>query len=108
MGKTNRRIMMAQPIYKVWMMKYKEGWYRLTKDEQAKMGAQVDEALKQVGGEQLMINVCVWSSEEWLAWGVEKFPSVEAVQQFAMLLFNMNHFQYIESKSYLGMEMPQA
>ncbi len=97
---------MAQPVYKVWMMKYKDAWYRLTKEEQAKFEAQVTAAMKQVGGEQLMVRICVWSTEKWLAWGVEKFPSIEAVQQHSMLLFNMNHFQYIESTSYLGMEMP--
>ena len=99
---------MAQPVYKVWMMKYKDAWYKLSKEEQAKHTEQIAEALKQVGGEQIMVRVSVWSSEKWLAWGVEKFPSIEAVQQHAMILFNLNHFQYFESNSYLGMEMPPA
>ncbi|HVP21609.1 MAG TPA: hypothetical protein VMS73_07075 [Anaerolineaceae bacterium] len=97
---------MAQPVYKVWMMKYKDAFYKLSKDEQDKLGTAVDAALKQVGGERLMTQMCVWSTEKWLAWGVEKFPSIEAVQQYAMLLFNLNHFEYIESDSFLGVEMP--
>jgi len=97
---------MAQPVYKVWMMKYKDAWYRLSKAEQDEYSAKMAAALKQVGGELVMMRVSLWSSENWLGWGVEKFPSIEAVQQHALLLFNMNHFQYIESSSYLGVEMP--
>ena len=99
---------MAQPIHKVWFMKYKESWYKLTTEEQNKLLAQNAESLKQVGGEVIMVRVSAWSSEEWLAWGIEKFPNIEAVQNHAMNLFNLKWFEYIESKTYLGSEMPQA
>ena len=99
---------MAQPVYKVWMMKYTESWYKLSKEEQEKHDVKIAEALKSVGGESVMMQVCLWCSENWLLWGVEKFPSIEAVQQHAMLLYDLNHFQYVESTSYLGSEMPTA
>lgn len=99
---------MAQPIYKVWFMNYQEPWYQLTTEEQNKLMAQIEESLKQVGGETITICISVWSSEEWLGWGVEKYPDIEAVQKHAENLFNMNWFKYIESKTYLGTEMPQA
>jgi len=97
---------MAQPVYKVWMMKYTESWYKLSKEEQEKHDAKIAEALKSVGGEMVLMRVSLWCSENWLFWGVEKFPSIEAVQQHSELLFNLNHFQYVESTSYLGSEMP--
>jgi hypothetical protein len=96
---------MAQPVYKMWMFRYKEAWYKLSKAEQDKNEADLAAALKQVGGERLMVRVCLWSSEQWVAWGVEKFPSIEAEQQFTMLLFGMNHYRYMEAVSYLGTEM---
>jgi hypothetical protein len=99
---------MAQPIYKVWFAKYKEPWYKLTTEEQNKLAAQDAESLKQVGGELIMMRMSVWSSEEWLAWGVEKYPDIEAVQKHAMNLFALNWFQYVDGKTYLGTEMPQA
>ena len=98
---------MAQPVYKLWMSKFTPAWYDLTKEEQDKHGARIDEALKQVGGDQLMVRVCVWASEEFDAWGVEKFPSFEAVQQYALALFNMGHYKYNTAKSILGIDMPQ-
>ena len=95
---------MAQPIYKVWMSKYTESWYKLSKEEQDKQNAKVAEALKQVGGEAVILCLSLWSSENWMMWGVEKYPSLEAVQQHTELLYNLNHFLYIESTSYLGTE----
>ncbi len=98
---------MAQPIYKVWMAKYTESWYKLSKEEQESQNAKVAEALKKVGGETVVFCISLWSSENWMMWGVEKYPSIEAIQQHTMLLFEMNHFHYIESTSYLGTEMPE-
>lgn len=98
---------MAQEIFKVWFMKYKEPWYRLSKAEQDALMAKNMESQKQAGVELVMVKACVWASEEWMAWGVEKYPSMEAVQQHSMNLFAMNWFEYIESKTYLGTEMPE-
>ena len=97
---------MAQPVYKVWLMKYTESWYKLTTEEQNKIMAQIEESLKQVGAELIILCASVWSSEEWFAWGVEKYPDIEAVQKHAENLFRMNWYQYIDSKTYLGTEMP--
>jgi hypothetical protein len=72
---------MAQEIYKVWMAKYTPEWYKLSKAEQDALMAKAEEALKSVGAEELLIRVSVWCSENWQFWGVEKFPSIEAVQQ---------------------------
>lgn len=96
---------MAQPIFKVWFMRYKEPWYKLSAEEQNKLMAQNAESLKQLGCELIIGCQGVWASEEWLAWGVEKYPNVEALQQHTLNLFNINWFEYIESKTSLGVEM---
>jgi hypothetical protein len=97
---------MAQPVYKLWFMRYKEAWYKATPEERNKLEAQIAESLKQVGAEKVITCTPTWSTEEWLAWGVEKYPDLEAVQKHAMTLFNMDWFQYIESKTVLGTELP--
>jgi hypothetical protein len=99
---------MAQPIYKVWFMKYKEPWYKLTPDEQNALMAKNMESQRQLGVELVTMQVCLWASEEWVGWGVEKYPDMEALQQHVNNLFNMNWFVYIESKTYLGTQMPQG
>jgi hypothetical protein len=101
-----RRLIMARPIYKIWFMKYKEPWYKLTQEEQNKLSAQVAESLKQVGAEMIQVCDCAWASEEWLAWGVEKYPDIEAVQKHFYNLFSFNWFEYLDSKTYLGTDFP--
>jgi hypothetical protein len=39
---------------------------------------------------------------------VEKYPDIDAVQTHANNLFSLNWFSYIESKTYLGTDMPQG
>jgi hypothetical protein len=99
---------MAQPIYKLWFVKYKGPWYRLTAEEQGSLMAKNAESLKKLGVELLIACTSVWASEEWLAWGVEKYPNLEAAQKHAEYLFSINWFDYIESKTCLGTEMPMA
>ena len=99
---------MSQPIYKVWFVKYKDAFYKLSTEERDKIEAQIAASLKEVGAEHIISCTPVWASEEWLIWGVEKYPDIEAVQKHAMNLFKMNWFQYIESKTYLGTEMQAA
>ena len=95
---------MAQPVYKLFLLRYTEAWYQLTPEEQNKLMAQNAESLKQVGAELVVLCASVWASEEWLGWGVEKYPDLEAVQTHANNLFGWNWFKYIESKTYLGSE----
>ena len=97
---------MAQPIYKVFMVNMKDAYYKLSPEERDKFDKKVEEALKKVGGERIVACYSSWCSENWLGWGVEKFPDIEAVQKHAQLLLELELANYIESTSYLGTEMP--
>lgn len=97
---------MATPIYKVYQGKYLGAWYQLSPQEQSGHNAKIEQALQEVGGERLIFCASVWCSEKWLFWGVEKFPDMEAAQKHAQLLWEMGHYHYIESESYLGTKWP--
>jgi hypothetical protein len=97
---------MAGPIYKFWKSKYTESWYQLSEAEKNAHNARVVEALKNVGGKTILICTPAWSTEEWLACGVEEFPDVDALQNHAMLLYQMGHFRYIQSTSMLAVNLP--
>jgi hypothetical protein len=43
---------MAQPIYKVFIGRYSEAWYQLSKEEQISLEAKLSEALEKVGGKR--------------------------------------------------------
>jgi hypothetical protein len=97
---------MAGPVYKLWMTKPTEAWYQLSEEERERVDATALASLEKVGGKPLIRCTPAWASEEWMLFGVEEFPSIEAVQQHALDLFNAGHFRYLECKSMLGIKWP--
>ena len=99
---------MAQPVYKLWMTRPTEAWYQLSVEEQNSHTAKIQEALAQVGGKTIVQCTPAWSSEQWLLFGVEEYPDIEAVWEHTGFLYSLNHFRYFESTSMLGTKWPPA
>ena len=97
---------MAQAVYKMFYARMKEAWYQLSKEEQNLLFEKLEAALKQVGGKSVITCDSTWSSEKWLFWGVEEFPSIEAIQEHAKLLGDLNWFRYCDSETLLGAALP--
>lgn len=93
---------MTGPIYKVFRVAGNEAWYQLSKEQQDALFAKVEEGKKSVGGKTLLLCSSAWNSEKWLYWGVEEFPNIEAVQEYARCLEELNWFRYGESDILLG------
>ena len=93
---------MAQPVYKLWQARRTEAWYQLSQEEQQRLSAQVEEALAQVGGKRVITCFSAWSNEQWLGFGVEEFPDIEAAQKHTQILTDLNHYRYIEGITTLG------
>ncbi len=93
---------MAEPIYKLWMFRPKEAWYKLSKEERDSLTNKIMEDIEKVGGKSLLICTPTWSTEQWMAFGIEEYPDIEAVQKFTRILSGRDHFRYIESYSMLG------
>lgn len=98
---------MAGSVYKMFRVGGKEAWYQLSKEEQDAMFAKVDEARKSVNGKVIVYCDSAWDSERWLFWGVEEFPSFEAMQEFTKCLMDINWFRYVDSEIMLGTAMPE-
>jgi len=99
---------MAQPIYKVFLGKFTEAWHRLSKAEQDSLSAQLEAALVKVGGKRPILCDSSWASEQWQGFGVEEFPSIEAVQEHTKILNDLNWFRYFNSLTTLGTEYKEA
>ncbi len=97
---------MSQPIYKVHLLKWKEPWYALSPTEREQLLAKVDASFASVGGKSQLFCNSAWSSEEWLGFGVEEYPDVEAVQKHTEDLLRLNWFRYVETLSVLGTQEP--
>ena len=69
------------------------------------MLGKLDAAFQKVGGKRIVACNSSWSSEEWPVFGVEQFPNIEAVQQYAEALAELNLPRYLVSVSMLGTEL---
>lgn len=93
---------MAGPVYKMFYARMKEAWFQLSKEEQDSLFGKLEEALKKVGGKAVITCDSTWNSEKWWFWGVEEFPSIEAIQDHTKLLADLNWMRYCQSETLLG------
>jgi hypothetical protein len=93
---------MAKPIYKLFLVKDTEAWYKLSPEEQTELLDKVNGALDKVGGKRIVLCDSSWCSEQWPFFGVEEFPDIEAAQKHSELLNELNWFRYINSMTVLG------
>ena len=99
---------MAGPIYRLFYSRWKEAWYQLSPEEQNTLLTEVNNALQSVGGTMVILRDSSWASEKWLSWGVEEFPSLDAMQEYAACLAKLNWFRYSEAETLLGVAPPAA
>jgi hypothetical protein len=90
------------PLYRVFLMKYTEAWYALSQAEQDQWVTKLGQAHEQFGSKAIMIATSAWAGEEFLAWGVESFPSLEALQGRTLAVNDMGWFKYASATSLLG------
>ncbi len=97
---------MAQPIYKVFMFKNTEAYFQATKEELDAKFEKLGAAFEKVGGKRIATCDATWSTDQWQIFGIEVFPSLEAVQEYTQVMNEINLGRYVESVSFLGTEMP--
>ena len=97
---------MAQSVYKLFKMSYTPAWYALSPEEQHDFSAKIEASRKAVGAEVLAMVASL--DEKWSGWGVEKYPSLEAVAQHGMTLYMLKWPIYATSETTLGVEIPPS
>ena len=97
---------MAGPVYHMFRARWKEAWFQLSKEERDTLFGKIGEALTKVGGKPVLICDSSWNSEQWWFWGVEEYPSIEAVQEHANLLNELEWLRYVDSETLLGTAVP--
>jgi hypothetical protein len=93
---------MAQPIYKFFRARMTEAWYQLSPKQQKQLFAKVEEALKKVGGKSVLTCNSYWTTEQWWFWGVEEYPSFEALQEHNKVLVGLHWMRYCQAETILG------
>ena len=96
---------MSGPIYKVFLFRNTEAYYQASEAERNEFLGKLEAAFQKVGGKRLVMCNSYWSSDQWSVFGVEVFPDIEAVQQYAEAMNELNMPRYVESMSVLGTEL---
>jgi hypothetical protein len=96
---------MTKPIYKVFLAHPTEAGYQLPDEERNELWAKHNEAVEKYGVKSTLICDSSWASEQFLFWGVEEFPNIEAVQEFHKILNDIDWFRYFEAVTLLGTQM---
>ena len=93
---------MAGPVYKLFLFGgYSEAIYELSQEEKDSHMAKHDEDFERVGGKRILLCDSKWSSGQWEFFGIEEFPSIEALQENEQDLRKMNWYRYSKGSVYV-------
>jgi hypothetical protein len=99
---------MSAPIYKMFMFRNTEAFYLAPEAERNEFLAKLDAAFQKVGGKRIVMCNSYWASDQWQVFGVEVFPNIECVQEYAQAMSELNMPRYVESMSLLGTELQDS
>ncbi len=90
----------------MFYLRFTEAWFQLSKEDQDQLFEKVGNALKKVGGKAIVMCNSSWTSEKWWFWGVEEYPSMDAVMEHNKLLMDLQWSRYCQSETLLGTVYP--
>jgi len=84
------------------MFNFTEPWYALSQEQQDEWERKLDQSHAQSGSKLLMTCFSRWSGAATLCWGVEAYPSFEALMKRSALLNEMDWYNFTSTESVLG------
>jgi hypothetical protein len=92
------------PYYRAFWMNFSEPWYALTSDQQDELMMKVDQTHAEFGSKRIILCNSHWATSEWMAWGVEAYPSLEAMVGRAAKLGEMGWIKFTQAMSLPGVK----
>ena len=93
---------MAQRIRYLYMGRIRDSWYQMSQEEQDELTAKVSDSFDQSGGKRLGISDCSWSSSQWEWFGMEEYPSIDALQKHIERQREMGFLTHIKGARLVG------
>lgn len=94
---------MDTPVFKLYLAKVSLDGTLLSERRNAELIRKLPQILRSAGGRSL-VSGTIWSDERFRSFGVQVFPSWQAVREHDRQLEELSWFQYIQSRMYLGVE----
>jgi len=89
-------------VYRVYLSRLTDYGHSLSKDQLNEVWALGRDALNRAGGRMLLNGYMRWNNEEWESFGVERFPSHEAVLSYSQFLSVSGWYHVSAARSFLG------
>jgi hypothetical protein len=93
---------MGERVINLFMGRMKESWYELPEEEQSQMMEKVGASLDEVGAKRIVIANCEWSRSDYQFFGVQEYPSIEALRKHMEAQRAMGFSSYVESTRVVG------
>lgn len=92
-----------QPVYRVYLSRLTTYGLDLEGDPLNEVWELGRQALKHVGGVPLLAGYIRWNNETWDSFGVERFPSTQAILSYSQYLSVSGWYRVAQARSHLGL-----
>lgn len=92
-----------QPVYRVYLSRLTTYGLDLEGDPLNDVWELGRQALKHVGGISLLAGYTRWNNETWDSFGVERFPSTQAILSYSQYLSVSGWYRVAQARSHLGL-----
>lgn len=89
-------------VYRVYLSRLTDYGHSLSPDELNAVWAMGNDALSQAGGRPIVGGFMRWNNEQWESFGIERFPSHEAVLSYSQYLTVSGWYRVSQAHSHLG------
>lgn len=96
--------LMNEPIYRFYRGRFTSAWHQLTQGEKDEAFAAMGKAFQETSGKSVVPACFTCWSSDWHVFGVEVYPSLEAIQQWRDIMERLGLFQYFELESMIGVQ----
>ena len=93
---------MGERVIYLFLASTKDSWYELPEEEQNKMMAKVGESRDAAGGKGIVTASCEWSTPDFQFFGVEEYPSIQALQGHMARQREMGFMAHLEETYVVG------
>lgn len=93
---------MAGPIYKFYRFRFTQAWYDLSPTQKSELTEKEAQLREELGVKNMVFCDSGWSNEQWAAYGVHEYPSLDVVHKHYEGMVALGMFQFLEGETMLG------
>lgn len=93
---------MGQPVRHLYLARRKDSWYHLSDEKRNALMEKVHASIDANGGRVVAGAHCEWSTAQYEFFGIEDYPSVEALRKHLAAQREFGFSQHFEEMTFVG------